>query len=430
MKFGRSFFSLYFLIVSLFLVFTWLLDEAWSSYIEQDVESYTGYKVMLTAVGDYIQKHPEDQWEVILESAAKRYELPLSLTTLRELDTSSYIDHDHLEQGNTEIYYYDDDVILHNHLDNSEMILTLGPAKMPTRPRAEAFLRIIVFGFLGLIIWLWLWPMSKDLDLLKKAAVEFGGGNFETKAPHAQSSMMEPMVRSFNMMAGRIKRLIESHKELTNAVAHELRTPLARSKFALQMIDKVKDEEKKQRYIQQIDSDICELDELINEMLLYASFDSESPELHIERHDVNKMINMHLKQYSHYNGEIKYVPAKNDSYVEFDLHFIERALNNYITNAMKYGEDKIVITATIEDQRCNIRVEDNGKGVSDKFKDTVFDAFSRGDNSRNKETGGFGLGLAIVGRIMEWHHGAVNVADSNLGGASFSISWPVSSKSA
>ncbi len=74
---------------------------------------------------------------------------------------------------------------------------------------------------------------------------------------------------------------------------------------------------------------------------------------------------------------------------------------------------------------CCICVEDDGEGVTDEFKAVIFDAFSRGDKSRDRETGGFGLGLAIVARIMEWHQGTASVSDSELGGAAFSLIWPV-----
>jgi two-component system OmpR family sensor kinase/two-component system sensor histidine kinase RstB len=83
------------------------------------------------------------------------------------------------------------------------------------------------------------------------------------------------------------------------------------------------------------------------------------------------------------------------------------------------------VTLSIENEQCKICVEDNGDGVSDEFKRVIFDAFSRGDQSRNRETGGFGLGLAIVARIMEWHQGQATIGDSKLGGASFTLTWPV-----
>jgi two-component system OmpR family sensor kinase len=98
----------------------------------------------------------------------------------------------------------------------------------------------------------------------------------------------------------------------------------------------------------------------------------------------------------------------------------------FISNAIKYGAEKVrVIVSTFNSDHdkktrlCSICVEDNGEGVSNEFKAVIFDAFSRGDQSRNSETGGFGL--AIVARIMEWHQGESSIADSCLVGAAFTL---------
>jgi two-component system OmpR family sensor kinase/two-component system sensor histidine kinase RstB len=105
---------------------------------------------------------------------------------------------------------------------------------------------------------------------------------------------------------------------------------------------------------------------------------------------------------------------------------------NFISNAIKYGAGEVRVTVSQVDSDndkktrwCRICVEDNGDGISDEFKTVIFDAFSRGDQSRNRETGGFGLGLAIVARIMEWHQGEASIADSDLGGAAFTLTWPI-----
>lgn len=425
MKLNRSFFSLYFLVISTFIIFSWLLDEVWSSYLEQDIESYTGYKVMLTAVGDYIKKHPREEWPDIVEGAGKRYGLSLSLISIAEFDDSEHFGKSVLIKDDTHVYYGNDSVTIHHLLEDDKTVLTLGPAKMPTRPRIESLIRVIILASFGVIIFIWLWPVSTDLDRLKKAAGDFGNGNFDTKAPLAKSSMMASMVTSFNMMASRIKRLIEAHKELTSAVSHELRTPLARSKFALQMLENTKDDEKRSKYIKQITGDICELEELINEMLLYAAFDSDKPELNFSLCDVNALVQQQVNSHSEYQGKIEFINKTPHLIAECDSHFIDRAINNFITNAFKYGGGKVLITTKVKDGYCIICIEDNGDGVSDDFKKVIFDAFSRGDQSRNRETGGFGLGLAIVARIMEWHLGQASINDSELGGAAFSLRWPL-----
>lgn len=425
MKLNRSFFSLYFIIVFIFIVFTWLLDEVWSSYLEQDIESYTGYKTMLAAVGGYLQNYPQDEWPDIINNTSEKFELNFSLMALSDLGNGHRKDKKSLRKGNTYVYYDNDEVMLHHLLEGTNTLLTLGPTKMPTRPRVEALIRVLLMAFLGGIIFYWLRPISRDLDQLRKSTGQFGDGNLGIQAPTAKSTMIKPMVSAFNMMAQRIKQLIEAHQELTNAVAHELRTPLARSKFALQMLSTSKDETKQTKYRDQISSDINELEELINEMLLYAKFDSDKPSLLIEQYSIGELINGQLDNYQHFSGSVIFDNKFGHGKISCDAHFILRAVNNYISNAIKYGGSQIKVTLLTNDSDCIITVEDDGEGVSDELKPVIFDAFSRGDKSRNRETGGFGLGLAIVSRIMEWHQGSVDVIDSELGGACFVLSWPL-----
>jgi len=427
---GRSFFSLYFLIISAFIIFSWLLDNVWNSYLEQDVESYTGYKTMLLAVGDYVQKHPRVEWETLIERTGIRYALPLKLVSLSSLNNMEHQEYKELQTENMHIYYQGKVAVLHYLIPNTDAVITLGPAKMPTRPRIKAIYRVGILAFFGIIIFIWLWPMSRDLEQLKKATSEFGQGNFVVIAPTAKSTMVAPMMLSFNMMAERIKRLIEAHKELTSAVSHELRTPLARSKFALQMLANVKDDEKRKKYQQQINSDICELEELINEMLIYASFDSDRPELSFTDENIHHLVTKQISNYEQLATKIELIDQAPNLSAICDNHFIDRALNNFITNAIKYGAGKVRVTISTQISAtnktlCCIVVEDDGEGVSDAFKTVIFDAFSRGDQSRNRETGGFGLGLAIVARIMEWHQGQASISDSELGGAAFSLTWPI-----
>lgn len=428
MKLGRSFFNLYFLIISTFIVFSWALDEVWTQYLEQDIESYTGYKTLMMATGDYVQKHPKHEWEEIISEAGKRWDLPLKLMSLKEIEDIDHTDHNALTHSSAHIYYFDDQVVIHYLIEGSDSVLTLGPAKMPTRPRVKSTYRVMIFATFGVIIFIWLWPMSRDLEKLKKATHAFGQGQFDSTAPAAKSTMIAPMISSFNMMAARIKRLIEAHKELTSAVSHELRTPLARTKFALQMLESIKDDEKRAKYQKQISNDVCELEELINEMLLYASFDSDKPELNFTSTNLRDLVTLQIASHDQFVNSIEFVNKLPNNYVCCDGHFIDRAVNNFISNAIKYGNDKVRVTLSIENEQCQICVEDNGEGVSDEFKQVIFDAFSRGDQSRNRETGGFGLGLAIVARIMEWHQGKASIGDSELGGATFMLTWPVKQK--
>ena len=425
MKLGRSFFSLYFLIISIFIIFSWLLDEVWRSYLEQDIESYTGYKIMLLSLSDYLEKHPEDEWQAILSRAATQWKLPLKLMSEQQVKAISHQRHDVIKDDNTHIYYDNDAVEIHHLINSAGTVIVLGPAKMPTRPRVEALVRVILMATLACLLFFWLRPLSRDLDQLRKTAIEFGQESFDVVAPKARSTMTEPMVNAFNIMASRIKRLIEAHKELSTAVAHELRTPLARTKFALQMLANTDDKAKQEKYRTAISKDICELEQLISEMLIYASFDNDNPELNFTEESLLDIVEKQVSNYHQFQQSFNIINKLGNQRVEVDRQFIGRALNNYISNAIKYGNGEIDITIMKHENNCQVIVTDNGEGVSDDFKCTIFDAFSRGDLSRNRETGGFGLGLAIVYRIMEWHGGSASVIDSDNGGASFILSWPI-----
>ncbi|TYK64301.1 ATP-binding protein [Colwellia echini] len=425
MKLGRTFFNLYFFVIAMLIMSSWVLDEVWTSYLEKDIDSYTGYKTLMMATGDYLQKHPESEWQERIEEASSRWNLPLSLITETAASSVDHSEHSTLADDNAHIYYANDQVTIHYSIKDSNKIIALGPVNMPTRPRIKAVYRALIFSILALVVFIWLWPMSRDLDNLKKATQAFGKGQFDSKAQAAKSTMIAPMVTSFNMMAHRIKRLIEAHKELSNAVSHELRTPLARTKFALQMLESIKDDEKRAKYQLQIKNDVCELEELINEMLIYAAFDNDKPEINITKIDINALVEAQVSSHKPFINSIELVNNLPSNYVNCDGHFIDRAVNNFISNAIKYGKDKVIVTLSVENKQCKICVEDNGEGVSDEFKQVIFDAFSRGDQSRNRETGGFGLGLAIVARIMEWHQGQASIGDSELGGASFMLTWPI-----
>jgi len=425
MKLGRSFFSLYFLIISIFIIFSWVLDEVWSSYLEQDIESYTGYKTMLLALSNFTEKHPQEQWQDIIAGAAEQWQMPLKLMSEQQVKEISHQKHDVISENNTHIYYDDNEVEIHHRINNTSAVIVLGPAKMPTRPRMEALIRVVLLASLACLLFFWLRPLSRDLDQLRKTAIEFGEESFDVVAPKARSTMTEPMVNAFNTMASRIKRLIDAHKELSTAVAHELRTPLARTKFALQMLACTDDKIKQEKYRTAISKDICELEQLISEMLIYASFDDDKPDINFSEESLLEIVEKQVSNYQQFEQKFTINNLIGDTKVDADRHFISRALNNYISNAIKYGDGEIDITILQNGDLCEIRVTDNGDGVCDDFKCTIFDAFSRGDTSRNRETGGFGLGLAIVRRIMEWHDGRASVADNEHGGASFILTWPI-----
>ncbi|MEW6998601.1 ATP-binding protein [Colwelliaceae bacterium BS250] len=425
MNLGRSFFSLYFLIVCCFGTLSWLLDEFWSMNVEQNVESYTGYKTVLKALDEKLtEDEPVENWQNRISIANDRFGLPLIMVSSAQAHTLMP-DHDFIKGDADTVFYDDDQITIFHQMSIYDKVLILGPVASPTRPRIEALIRVLILVLLGVVIFFWVWPISKDLDKLDKTAREFGQGDFKAKVTDGTSALVQPMLNTFNMMAGRINGLIEAHKELTNAVSHELRTPLARTKFALQVLRGAKDDETREKYVDKIATDVEELESLVNELLVYAAFESEQPNIRYNHSDLRKQIAYQVEGFQHQQHDVEFTCDVDEFYVDFDGHFISRAMSNLITNAMKYGNGLIRVSLLQDDKNCSLIVEDNGPGIDDDFKNIIFDAFSRYDKSRGKDTGGFGLGLAIVSKIMLWHNGEAKVEDSELGGAKFILSWPI-----
>jgi two-component system sensor kinase ParS len=104
---------------------------------------------------------------------------------------------------------------------------------------------------------------------------------------------------------------------------------------------------------------------------------------------------------------------------------MELALSNLLANALRYAKQKVEITIQRDKDLYRLVVEDDGEGIPESDRATIFRAFTRLDTSRNRDTGGFGLGLAIVARIASLHRGRVLAeASTSLGGARLALEWP------
>ena len=110
-------------------------------------------------------------------------------------------------------------------------------------------------------------------------------------------------------------------------------------------------------------------------------------------------------------------------YVRIEPRFMARAVINLLRNAIRYADRRVEVSLVRLEHGYEVRVNDDGPGVPVDGREKIFEPFSRLDASRDRRTGGFGLGLALVRRVSQWHGGKVEVADSEWGGASFRMTW-------
>ncbi|WP_431081346.1 ATP-binding protein [Pseudomonas thivervalensis] len=278
---------------------------------------------------------------------------------------------------------------------------------------------------------LWLRPHWRDLERLRRTAERFGKGHLEERTHIASSSNIGSLAHVFDTMAGDIENLLNQQRDLLNAVSHELRTPLTRLDFGLALALSDDLPAPSRERLQGLVAHIRELDELVLELLSYSRL--QNPQRLPERVDValDEFIDSIL-------GSIDEDLAAPDVVIDVLLHgalerfvldprLTARALQNLLRNAMRYCEKRIQVGVLVSDQGCEIWVDDDGIGIPDSERERVFEPFYRLDRSRDRATGGFGLGLAISRRALEAQGGTLTVEASPLGGARFRLWLPTPS---
>jgi signal transduction histidine kinase len=370
---------------------------------------------------------PEDKWQQRITVLKSHFGYGIGLTALDDLPLDAEQKR-RLHQGDIVITGYID--YFYYQVAQSRWVLSKGPfsALEPDMSRVNYLILAGVTLAMALPTVIWIMPFWRRLRRISSAAMAFGCGDFNVRARIGRRSSLAPIATAFNTMADRIQQLITSHKELTNAVSHEFRSPIARIRFGLTMLSSSTLPEKKQHYINGIQIDVNELEGLVSELLTYARFDREKPCLRFSRHPVIPWLKdlldnkVPISDGPDYGCSFQVDDPSRTAW--FDPRHMGRAVDNLVQNALRCAQRRVHVSL----EQCNgeavIHVDDDGPGIPLEDRKRIFEPFTRLDSSRSRISGGHGLGLAIVRRIAIWHGGSVAVFDSPMGGARFSIRWP------
>ncbi len=311
-------------------------------------------------------------------------------------------------------------------------ILVIGPIPLfnwlPFQLAAGiAFLSLFILslGVYGLIV-----PIQRKLHDINHALTKMQSGDLDVRLPIEGSDELANLSSSYNNMSDHIKRLIEAQRELMRAVSHELRTPVARIRFGLEMLTEEDDYENRAKQVAYIDQDIDALSQLIDEIMTYAKLEQGAPCFEFQPIFLTQILEQIARETSHLEIAktkkfIVEIPPEN-LVVDAEYRYLHRVVQNLVGNALRYAQEKVILTAGIDENNfAFIAVEDDGMGIPEQDRSRIFEAFTRLDDSRTRASGGYGLGLSIVGRIAYWFDGEVHVDESpKLGGARFIMRWP------
>ena len=303
-------------------------------------------------------------------------------------------------------------------------VVRLGPIASPEESLLLSLLPPIFYLSIFVVVGLWLRPLLRDITVISNGAQRFAADYRSLPSTAVDTTQLTPLAQNIDEMAARLSGVLRSQKELIAALSHEMRTPLARIRFALAVIDDEVEAGLKKK-LQAMHEDVQEIDNLVSSMLSYARLDHPDIQMHWQDVPVGNWIDKIIDKAPDDVIRVDESADSTSDTVRMDPRLMELALSNLLVNARKYGKQKVVLKSMHDGSDYVVTVEDDGQGVPVDERETVFKAFTRLDDSRNRETGGYGLGLAIVARVAELHGGTVSVDTSpTLGGARFRIRWP------
>lgn len=305
-------------------------------------------------------------------------------------------------------------------------LVYLGPVETASESLVLRLLPPLFYLSIFVIVGLWLRPLLKDLNLITSAAQRFAADYREPLSTANGTTQLTSLASHLDDMSARLSGLIQSQKELIAALSHEMRTPLARIRFALAVMDNNADAALKSR-LGDLNGDVQEIDQLIATMLDYARLDHPDLRMHWQQVPVEPWLAEIRDKLHHPGKELELIKGSTNDDLEavwMDSHLMGLAVSNLLNNAGRYAAKRIRCHIRSNDGSQRIEVHDDGKGIPESEREAVFKAFTRLDDSRNRDTGGYGLGLAIVSRIAELHGGSVSVGESaELRGALFVLEW-------
>ncbi len=410
-----------------------LSDTNFSLSIEDGlIPVVSGHSFMhgvLFLIEEKLKQHKPSQWQQIIKKLQPLYAYQISLNkksdySLTQQETKKLKQYQpvNLSNGTDKITF------IQQIKDDDNLVLQFGSIQIPWI--IYYFIYILLFFFaiiISIITLIWVWPLWKDLSKIKQAALDFGAGHYDTRIPSQKFSSLSPIRHAFNNMAEQTQRSINSHKELTCAVSHELRTPVARMRFSLEMLLSAKNKQDKVRYINDITQDIDELDLLLAELLSYARFDNNDQQIMKQSEQLVTWFNQTMQRLallSNYKTFVYSVKGITENErALFEPRLMARVVDNLVQNAFHYAKHQVNVILSKTPTHYQLIVEDDGIGVPEAEYQRIFDAFSRIDQSRDRHSGGFGLGLAIAKRIVKGHKGEIIITKSTLGGAKFEVQW-------
>ncbi|HTF95200.1 MAG TPA: ATP-binding protein [Cellvibrio sp.] len=335
------------------------------------------------------------------------------------------------EQGEALLLESGDQLSLNYYLATQDQVLSL---MLPDELRQEPtgwinwLLTFLFYAGVILVVLVWLYPLLRRLALLRRTAQEFGAGNLQVRIKQDKNSYIDSIEQEFNRMAQRIEQLIADNKLLSRGLSHDLRTPLARLRFGLDVLGEADLPPLQQQQLAHLNRDLSAMEALVEALLNYARLEQAQIDFRPRPLVIAEFI-QRLHDDFYREQVVLYLDVATQK-IELDLDekYFSMLLHNLIQNAMRYGRGIVRLGLTIDHQQLQLTVEDNGPGIAAEERDKVLKPFYRSSNLEASDIQrGHGLGLAIVERISQWHSASLVLGTAqDLGGLKVTLGFNIS----
>lgn len=273
-------------------------------------------------------------------------------------------------------------------------------------------------GVLFLNYWL-VRRLLQPIRQLKEGTERISHGELDYRVTHQRADELGDLTNSINQMADSLQAMLSAKQQLLLAVSHELRTPITRAKVQLEMLA---DPKVKQSLLE----DINELDLLVSELLEAERLNSEHAALSIEELPLSRFVADTLTRYWPDHPLIQLVQPDQDQNVSIDRLRMSLLLRNLIGNALRYGSERpITVTVSFQPDTATLSIADEGQGIAAEHLPYLTDPFYRADTARQRQTGGFGLGLYLCRLIAEAHRGQLRLKSEPGEGTQVIVNIPI-----
>lgn len=287
---------------------------------------------------------------------------------------------------------------------------------------------LLAIALSGLICALLAWHLGKPLRQLKSSAEALAQGDLDCRVDDSTAKRKDEvgqLAQAFNAMADAIQTTMNSQQRLISDVSHELRTPLTRLQLSLALARK---KGLQGTEVERIGYEAEQLELLIGELLELSRVKSHEPD-NMKQLELAETLSQVLDD-AEFEAEQQlkqlYIHIPEELELLQDPRILSRAVENLLRNAIRYAQSRVSLTATLLGKQVEIIIEDDGPGIEDKELEAIFRPFYRPDSARERESGGWGLGLAITHAAIQAHRGQVTATNIAPHGLRIRILLPVS----